>query len=657
MNIFFSVDRAKIEKRISNKGEDAPVVNKQGFMIVCDGMGATGMTEHAVNGENYTSAYLGSRATSEAAERFLNKNYERLTDAFGDAGSIGKIVTELGDSIRKDLLYRVRKDNLVLTVHGKSFRLLPTTFAAVIYKIYKTKVEATVLCAGDSEILWWNRDGLFKLSAEDGESENLSMAECKVANCISADDDFCIAFSCYELSRRGVLLATTDGFTDPISNFEKEGYLIEWLGKSDNISEEKAHLLSEEIGCRLDDIGFTKRDDCSMAGVIIGFSADDELKSELRERYGSELIKNYIRPYMELKQQYTETERELCEAKHKLNIKKDNIIRLVTDEILNYLENHKDAEILYADPLFRNLTDCDTVSREIRNANYKIDCERKEKQDMCNSEEAVLRDRYIEFLKKLCYEYGSVRFSDEIISATKEYYEKKKILSEYSEIINCDLAALKTKHLSVEKNCSSGVLDEIFEITKRLTANIEKAKNDCQLYHKNKEKVDEYFDYRNEEIERFYREDICNGFAILKRIHVFSPLKIKRKNSFKVICENMLDCYGKIEELKPQITDVYVQNCKNAAHKKIVAAFCEKIAEEIFYKDRFQEYISEERLHQKEIPELLRYISLQKQLKELIKQRNAVSESYNREYGKYLSGLSVHGSVLFRKEVNLYEDN
>ncbi len=353
MIVPFSVNSPKIEKREINRGEDAPVVNTDGIMIICDGTGATGQEEHSVDGEIYTSAYLGSRVTSETAELFLTENYERITEAFGDCENMLGIIGELGKTIQDKLSEYVINKALTLTVRGKSFKLLPTTFTAVIYRICEMHIEVTVIFAGDSQALWWDSEGLHLLSSE-GDS-SIVAGDCNISNCISADSDFSLSFSCHKLSANGVLFATSDGFTDPILPFDQERYLIEWIGNFDGINEQNSDLLSEKISGELDRLGFTKRDDCSIAGIIIGYSDDDELKDEFRTRYKDGLVEKYVKPYRILNKQLNELETEIYEIEIALNETGERLDETddCSEEKLNeenkYDELKKQLEALYSE--------------------------------------------------------------------------------------------------------------------------------------------------------------------------------------------------------------------------------------------------------------------------------------------------------------------
>lgn len=288
MEFNFSVDRSKKIKRVNNMGEDAPPVSKSGVLIVCDGTGATGQSKHEYNGAEYTSAYLGARITSKSVEEFISDKYEEITAAVKYPEVLKALMSALGNKIRKDLLSFVEENHLQLTVRGKSFKLLPTTLAAAIYKVYDNYIDIIALSAGDSRVLLWeSENGLQQLSVDDVESGYDAFSDVSnTNNCISADQDFKINYLVHTLPlSKCVLFATSDGFTDPIKPFDQERYLIQWLGNCDCVLDAENSKLADYIGDSFDTAGFTGKDDCSIAGTIIGYTSDAELKDSFRNRF------------------------------------------------------------------------------------------------------------------------------------------------------------------------------------------------------------------------------------------------------------------------------------------------------------------------------------------------------------------------------------
>ena len=596
MKICFSVDSPKIDKRIINRGEDAPAVNKDGILIICDGTGATGQAEHTIAGEVYTSAYLGSRITSQIASSFLSRNCEQLLSAFSDMEQLQKTVSELGRAIRTGLNRYVHKNHLTLTLHGKSFKLLPTTFTAVVYKAYETKLQVIVLSAGDSRALWWDTDGLHQLTPEDSDNQTLTAGDCSVSNCVSADADFHISYRCYELPPRGILLAASDGFTDPVKPFEQERYLIEWIGNFDNLCEDNSPQLSAEISRKMDDIGFTRRDDCSIAGVILGYSSEKELKTDFRNRYKQELIETYLKPYRELNTRYKEAEEQLARAEAALSEQGQPIVEAIQTGILRYLGSDPCCSLSIDDPLFQTLIHTDAVSMEIAKEHDRIERRLKEKKCLYAETEARLKADYLEFLMLLCRDFGRVRFSDELIRAV-------------------------------------------------------------QHYETNDETVTRYFSYQNDEIIRYFQEDIRNRFYILKKaskIPLFHSKKYKRLRAHSRV---LLRLHEAAEELRKQTSDRYVQKQITEAYRKTLLRFCREIADDLFYRDKYRDYLPED-LGETNIPQLICYKQRKNDLQSIITQRNKLEEHYGRTYEYYLINAASQGKIVFGTEgCNEYGNN
>ena len=642
MKIEFSVNSPKFGKREIGRGEDAPTTNKNGVMIICDGTGATGQEEHIISGETYTSAYLGSRETSKIAEEFLSDNYERLINSFSDKENLQKIIIELGKTIRNGLTQYVQKNNLTLTVRGKSFKLLPTTFTAVVYKTYEEENKAVVISAGDSRALWWDINGLHQLSIEDSDNSIGSAGDCSVSNCLSADGDFKLSFSCYTLSKKGILMATSDGFTDPIKTFEQERYLIEWIGNFDNVCPENSHKLSEEIAHSLDDIGFTKRDDCSIAGVILGYSSDVEIKDDFRKRYNGELVSLYLKPNKELNIKCREAEEILNEAKIKLSQSEEQIVKIIKNKILSYIESLDIEKALDKEPLFKILTNLEAVIGEIGKENNRIENALKDDLSEISRKETELKADYLEFSKLLCREFGEVRFSGELIDTVKEYYELESELEEYSQNIKKELSYLKKMPDDIDE------LDDIQILAQNLLKNIELKKSILGAYKQSKETLLKYFSFENEEIKRFFEEDIATRFLVLKKVSKIPTFLSKRQLELKALANNLTELYDEAEEIKIRTTEEYIQKSKNSAYKKKLIIFSNEMAKELFYKDNCWNHIFDKSDEEK-LPQIENYKKAKDHLEVLIRDRENLISSYNNEYEQYLLSKDMTGSILFRK--------
>lgn len=407
MEFNFSVDMSKKIKREIGMGEDAPPVSKKGVLIVCDGTGATGQSKHNYNGVEYTSAYLGSRKTSELVEKFLCDNYERIIDSIKSPTELKSLIAELGNNVRNGLCDFVDVNNFKLTVRGRSFRLLPTTLAAAIYKIYDDHIDIIALSAGDSRVLMWEpTDGLHQLSIDDVDAGYDAFSDVSnTNNCISADNDFKINYVVHTISSpKCILFTTSDGFTDPIKPFDQERYMIQWLGNCDCVLDKEQSKLTEFIGNSLDSdrAGFTGKDDCSIAGAIIGYYSDAELKDSLRNRFNY-VANTFSVPYRDLDRKCKEAmdEYNSVGGEKRRYVEQINArIKEKLDESVSFLlpANYSRNQIIYD---FLASQPC--VNSEIRKLNVEYEEKIKKAQEKLEQANIEVRESFIVFLKHYCF--------------------------------------------------------------------------------------------------------------------------------------------------------------------------------------------------------------------------------------------------------------
>ena len=81
-------------------GEDAPPVEDDRFVIVCDGMGSASQ-EFCVEGEVHTQAYFASRAVIDIAKDFIDERYEDIMSSF--EGDLSEIARDMADAIESSL--------------------------------------------------------------------------------------------------------------------------------------------------------------------------------------------------------------------------------------------------------------------------------------------------------------------------------------------------------------------------------------------------------------------------------------------------------------------------------------------------------------------------------------------------------------------------
>lgn len=381
MEFNFSVDKPKKIKREEGMGEDAMPISKEGILVICDGTGATGQSKHFYNGAEYTSAYLGSRKTSELTDVFLSENYEKIINAVNSPDELKTIFTQLGDELRKGLCGFVEENDFKLTVRGKCFKLLPTTLAAAVYKIYEDHVDVVAISAGDSRVLLWEpEEGLHQLSLDDVEAGYDAFSDVSnINNCISADNEFRINYAVHSIpTTKCVLLATSDGFTDPIKPFEQERYLIQWIGNCGCVLNAEESKLRDYIGEALDkDVaGFTGKDDCSIAGTIIGYDSDEALKNSLRARFA--YVKDtFTIPFFDINAKYREAMNEYNSTGTAARRHTEQTNSRIRERLLesayvllpsNYASNQAVADFLAAQPAIN----AETIK-------LNVECEEKKK--------------------------------------------------------------------------------------------------------------------------------------------------------------------------------------------------------------------------------------------------------------------------------------
>lgn len=400
MEFNFAVDRAKTDKRAVGRGEDAPALSEKGVLVVCDGTGATGLNIHTYNGEEYTSAYLGSRKTSELAGDFIRENYERMMDSVSSPEELAGIVTELGYAIRDGLCSFVKENNFTLKIRGKCFRMLPTTLAAAVYRVYDDRIDVIALSAGDSRVLFWEPEkGLMQLSRDDVDDSCDAFSDTSnTNNCICADRPFRINYLVHSIPvTRGILFACSDGFTDPVKPFDQERCLIQWVGNCDFILDEEKTEIEEKMGSSLDSMGFTKKDDCSVAGVIFGYESDSGIKDSMRERfrYIVETFSGPYRDYTRLYREAVEEEKTAGEARKAYIEATDSVIKEKLFESLPVLlPSAQDYNSIYD---FLAGQPC--VREEI----VKIFNENEEKKKALENREKEAVKRFLEFYRHFCF--------------------------------------------------------------------------------------------------------------------------------------------------------------------------------------------------------------------------------------------------------------
>jgi serine/threonine protein phosphatase PrpC len=261
-----------------DQGEDAEpllvhhVPTGEGIIAVFDGAGGAGAATvgRPRTGPERTHAWAGARFARALVEEWF-VGTDRTVDAL------------LGESLREHVaaglsgLRTVGRRKIVGTMR----RELPTTLAAVHYRLTAETVAWNVLWAGDSRCYLLDvNTGLHQLSRDDTESADalvLLTEDPPMTNMISADRTFRINAEPGNADLPCVLVCATDGFFGYVNTpAEFEHVLLRTLRMS---------ITSDEWGAALAEAvrGYTG-DDASLVVLAIGFDDLAHLRTHLTER-------------------------------------------------------------------------------------------------------------------------------------------------------------------------------------------------------------------------------------------------------------------------------------------------------------------------------------------------------------------------------------
>lgn len=640
MKLFFSVDQPKMDKRQVARGEDAPPVSEDGIMIICDGTGATGQSEHKISNERYpegiyTSAYLGSRETSRLAEKYLKENYDKIMSSFSDSNSedLKFAVQNLGKTIQDGLDAFRRENHLELTVRGKSFKLLSTTFTAVVYRACDECIETIVLCAGDSHALWWDCEGGLCQLSLDGNmmEEGLAEGDCKISNCISADSDFCINYISYRLPPKGILLVTSDGFTDPITFFEQERFLIKWIrefGGSGETSRPGVRGLSDAMSEQIDQIGFSKRDDCSLSGVIAGYQDSRELNESIDRRLAF-LEPNYFQPFQELKHSRKQLEQTLVEAqKKRIDAIREGIEGFI--DCANPKGTDERLQVLLA-------TDA------LRFKKQEFEKEAKGRQQRVN--ELVIRtyDRYKDFLKALCTlrpKKQSKRFPKELISAVNQNVGAEEKIEKL--LGNCNDRLNRIKNFpeirqEIRDFTSQESVDEINRWRAEATSfyhYMEDLRSEVNAYNDNVTVIEKFFDNMGQ-IGQYLQEDCGNNFQEILSCYHEPDI---RSNFLDEAKNEILELWNQVGKLR----EGGINSEGLAPDRNLIKSCSGEIAKELLRKGEYAAFISSQNASD----------DFADRLDDIIADQNELKRKYGEQYRSRIRSAEIK-SIEVKKKKNL----
>ena len=309
----------------SNKGdecEDALPIADERYSIVCDGVGASGLTKHCLNDKKtgtqvrHTSAYLGSRIVCNSVNDYYNYNLEEFNRTLLNCDSVKEVIEKFVNGLKNYVIESLNRKMMEWNItpsNSKTFKDLPTTLASTVYISNGNKTSVLVIWAGDSRAYVLSREnGLQLLSLDDAvDSENKMNSDSQMTNVILYGDEFKLNYALYEVTSPCLIFCCSDGCFD----FRKSPLHFEYAllytiinCKSGNSENNIGEILAEnilDVMCR--EIG----DDTTMAGVIVGMSSIDDLKNTYQPRMKEfestvEKINTYINDLNEYKRESDE---------------------------------------------------------------------------------------------------------------------------------------------------------------------------------------------------------------------------------------------------------------------------------------------------------------------------------------------------------------
>lgn len=519
----FTVDKSKLIKREENKGEDAPPVSQEGTLVICDGTGATGLNVHQIENDGqinkHTSAYLGSRYTSEAAKVFLTNNGNQIWENPIDKSALNSFALSLGNAIRTFHWEKVKENNLVLTQKGRSFKLLPTTLASVLYKEYEDHVEAIAFSVGDSRVLWWTAEnGLQQISKDDiAEGYDAFSDISNVSGCVSADGDYHINYAYYSnLPSKGILFATSDGFTDPVKPFQQEQFLLSWINGCENVFEKEE--FESIIGKTLDNYGFTGKDDCSIAGVILGYTDTQSIKNDVQKRFDM-VMENYVRPFLAAGKEY----KDAMDAYNKFGSQGRRVVDIATSRIKQGLQDNVDVLLPSNENKSHELASFLKCKTFINEEILKIEAENRNREEQVKSrlrqQEDNMKTDYLSLLRMLC-DYAvkkdvKISFADDtLISSIKKVQDinesRRYAFSRYNTML---------RNTRCWQEIYTDRLNPGFDpaVQKTLIDDFKSCLDDIicieEEYQKANSYINNFFSPENDTVTRYFNSDLERNFS------------------------------------------------------------------------------------------------------------------------------------------------
>lgn len=398
-----------VNKPLKGHDEDAPAYADDRMLIVCDGLGGGGQNAYLIDGEKRTSAYLGSRIISKACQEFISSHYDEFCENMQDSAFL---IAELKSYISNSLNQYVAEKGLKNIVRGKSMQMLPSTLAAIIYKHHDDHTDALVVSAGDSRAFVLTPDNGLQQISRDDVFENVDAFEksATMTNNIRQDGEYHINFGYLSLPSKCILFVCTDGCFDYISTPMELEYRLEYsISKCGDFLNPNEDNLGEYFGNLLVKSGL--KDDCTMAGVILGYSESENTQKLFLQR--ALLIQDkYRNPYAQYDKESIKRKDEISDKIPELESK---ILALKAGIDAN-LKNSLISAFQY--DLFGNAVDVPNSIKELVAALKGFDLYQKFLADLRRSDDEANRiseeknSEYLDERNRLKQIFKIMRFDD-----------------------------------------------------------------------------------------------------------------------------------------------------------------------------------------------------------------------------------------------------
>jgi len=433
-----------VDKPLTGHDEDAPAYADDRFLIVCDGLGGGGQNTYQIDGVKRTSAYLGSRRISLACQEYFSAHYEEFCAHMQDPATL---IAGLKSHISQALDYYVSENNLQNRVKGKSMQMLPSTLTAIIYKHFEDHTDALVISAGDSRAFVLTPDnGLQQISKDDVFADvDAFEKSATMTNNIRQDGDFHINYGYHQLPARCILFVCSDGCFDYLSTPMELEFRLEYsITKCGELFDPERDNLGQFLGIVLEKSGL--QDDCTMAGVILGYTDGEETQKlflkrayYLQEKYRTPCAtcdKESPKRRSEVKPQLDELEDKLSRLREEIETGLHSALLAAFQYELDGNADTAPTGIRELIPALRGLESYQALFRELQAADEET-----------VAREATKQAQYREEMTQLQQSFKALRFEEMLTNLVRASSinifnpEKMRLANEYRQLTTAAEAA------------------------------------------------------------------------------------------------------------------------------------------------------------------------------------------------------------------------